>query len=582
MKPECTFSTRGSKGYCHAESRIGFAVDAVSVFGCDPKHELWPEFAPYQLENPVTKEKIFVEYAEQGVRFAMVNLASKRWRDLFVSRMKALRDGCGIDAIHLDQLVAIENVGQGLVDGMNPTEGTMAILRELRQALPNVAIGSECLNEVICPYISFAQWFAPGMGRNAWSQAHVDTAHPVAVYVFRPYTIPYAHLRFPPPPSDQFFAAFTNCYEDYGVLPTLSHLHPALLQRPVEGFLRQLFDEVRFFQSHRVEPDLDTEWPPEMVFAFRTADGARARRVRKDGVTTLELMADPPRVISRTLRGRHSVTCRGTVAGALAYRDGSVFGLDPEKWYPCFDDGPRDGNAFHISGLPPDACVADVASFEGGTEFSISLLHADSKENSPVRTEFQTVSSRPFVLTSRVEPVRMRQVGDGKFTMTTVLPNTFYCLSPTPPIALPADLARMPFHFLFYDHGDNRIHASFFGDPEIRQIAVAGETKRGIFAHPPTSGGRTLVRFPIALPDGTPRLRSFAGLKDGSRSGGCLFIVKVNGVETARQRALPNKWYEIEVDLSKWAGKPVLLSLVVDADGSASWDWACWGKPRIE
>jgi hypothetical protein len=44
----------------------------------------------------------------------------------------------------------------------------------------------------------------------------------------------------------------------------------------------------------------------------------------------------------------------------------------------------------------------------------------------------------------------------------------------------------------------------------------------------------------------------------------------------------PDGWHEGSVELSAYTGETILLSLVVDALGDATCDWARWGEPRIE
>lgn len=570
--PDYTPRSPKLKQFVAQAHRFGFKVMLhTNVFGCDPKNDAWAQLKPYQWVDPFTGRPTFADIPAQGVHFALIHLGAKRWREMFISRMKTLHERFGIDALHLDQLVMLKNVGPGVVDGMTLAEGAQALLRELRVALPDVAIGSECLNEVICPYVSFAQWFAPGMGKNGWSQAHIDTAHPVAVYVFRPFTIPYAHLRFPRPSQDQFFAAFTECYSHFGAIPTLAYPHPALLSRPATGWLRQLLDEARFFQRRRVTPNLDAKWSPDTIFAFRTGDGAPVRRLRQDGSTVLKLLGPRPRVLSRTIHGVRKFRCRGMVWGALAYDADYVFGLCPDRRYPCFDDEPRDLGAFHLVGLPQKVCIADVLRFKGGVRFELAPLSHAEPRDANARGEFRVSCAPPFVLSARSGRPELTRSDDGAWVVRALLPNTFYAFSPPPqPVSLPARLTKTPFGFVFYEFGDNRTPASYFGDPRVERVKVGGVTKDGIFAHPPTGGGRTVVQFPLTLPGAPTRFKSFVGLKDGSRSDGCIFIVKVNGVEAARRKITPGRWAAIRADLARWAGQPVLLTLTTDAAGSAS------------
>jgi hypothetical protein len=41
-------------------------------------------------------------------------------------------------------------------------------------------------------------------------------------------------------------------------------------------------------------------------------------------------------------------------------------------------------------------------------------------------------------------------------------------------------------------------------------------------------------------------------------------------------------WHPTTVDLSAQAGETIVVSLVADALGDASCDWARWGEPRLE
>ena len=87
----------------------------------------------------------------------------------------------------------------------------------------------------------------------------------------------------------------------------------------------------------------------------------------------------------------------------------------------------------------------------------------------------------------------------------------------------------------------------------------------------------------LQMPDTRPITLSFAtALRDGSKSDGVVFLVEANGKEIFRQRLTrPDGWHPAQLDLSSWAGKPLLLGLVVDSDGPFYFDWAAWAEPTI-
>jgi hypothetical protein len=110
---------------------------------------------------------------------------------------------------------------------------------------------------------------------------------------------------------------------------------------------------------------------------------------------------------------------------------------------------------------------------------------------------------------------------------------------------------------------------------------VGGVARDGLSAHPPDHG-RTVALFPMTLPAAPARLRTWIGIRDGSRSDGVIFAIELNGRQIARKRMLPGRWESLTVDLGHWAGKPVVLALITDSDGPFNFDWAAWGEPTVE
>ncbi|MBM3499674.1 MAG: hypothetical protein FJX74_13525, partial [Armatimonadetes bacterium] len=109
---------------------------------------------------------------------------------------------------------------------------------------------------------------------------------------------------------------------------------------------------------------------------------------------------------------------------------------------------------------------------------------------------------------------------------------------------------------------------------------VGGVTRSGLAVHPPDHG-QTLASALLDMPEHAAEFHGFVGLRDGSKSEGCTFIVEANGVEVVRESMIPGEWREVTADLAPWVGQTVLLSLITDADGSFSFDWAVWGEPTL-
>ena len=170
----------------------------------------------------------------------------------------------------------------------------------------------------------------------------------------------------------------------------------------------------------------------------------------------------------------------------------------------------------------------------------------------------------------------------GQHRFTAPQPGTVLLLRDRPAaVELPVDLIEPTYCLGFLGNTGAEIEPSAFVGMTPGRAVVGGVERNGIHAHPPNQG-RTIAQLPITLPTEPAVLRASVGIRDGSRSTGVLFVVEVNGLEVARRRAVPGEREPLEADLSPWAGKPVVLSLVTDSAGPYNFDWAHWADPRIE
>ncbi len=85
----------------------------------------------------------------------------------------------------------------------------------------------------------------------------------------------------------------------------------------------------------------------------------------------------------------------------------------------------------------------------------------------------------------------------------------------------------------------------------------------------------------MTLPAQAARLTTYVGLRDGSKSDGVKVSVEVNGTPCVQRLITPGDWHQLDVDLSRWAGQPVVLGFVTDSAGAFNYDWTTWGEPRL-
>lgn len=130
-----------------------------------------------------------------------------------------------------------------------------------------------------------------------------------------------------------------------------------------------------------------------------------------------------------------------------------------------------------------------------------------------------------------------------------------------------------------------------------QRITIGGETHAGYDIHPPYKNGKGYVFWQrvVDLPEGKVSLRYFTGMseKSPSRSDGIwyqVFIAEINDngktgklekINETDQNAY--EWRKHEVDLSRWAGKGVLLKFVADCgpNDNATTDQGRWGDVEI-
>lgn len=717
---------------------LGFRVmPHVNYFGCDPLHPLYEKFKHQHMRGCFNNEPLWWlwERAQPVIRFAYINPASRAWRELFVSRMKEFCSKHRVDALHLDQTLCIYNDNNGLVDGMNCAEGILTLHRELRAALPDVAISGEGLNEVTYRYEEFAQRHLTGLNHaeGTWDNRWIAAAHPVSSALLTPHTAIYGYLGMSNPSSGPLYQAWRRGYDHFGVIPTLSH--PSVKQMRESGnLLAPFFAEAQFFQHTQALPDFAAPWPKDALMVYRSADGGRAVLRRESGAV---LVDGGKREIYRRIEGVSEARVPGSIAGWLAYDEKRLFGLDPSQSY-THQQWPRDLDAFHIAALPEgvmvrrasvgdatatlsldvsDTEVARLWDFNGRVSVGVRLrdgverrsdgqtlqdesggnvamesdgifihppwrgtglpgttfveyrlrlpkqpvirfnsgvglrkntgksdgvafrveasagkqrlaaeTHNAATEPAPLTLDLSPLRGRDIVLRLEANPgpkgnvsfdqgrffrphivaesheprrvvvhsprqprvalgadgeLRMESMGGNRYAVSLALPGSFHLLFAKPHAAnLPLDLRSAPHTAaLVAEDGTESVPHSFMS-PSPGDVIVGGVKKAALNAHPP-SNGRMVVDYLLRLPPTPARLEAFAGIRDGSNSAGVGFIVQINGREACSAQLRPGAWKPLVADLTRYAGQTVVLSLITDALGDFSFDWAAWGEPRL-
>jgi hypothetical protein len=526
---------------------LGFRVMLhVNHFGCDPKMPEYEHFRQWQFRHKYSGDLQWWEWpkGEFPTKFAYINVASPEWRKLFVGKMVELIKTTGADALHLDQTLCIFNDRNGLIGGMNSAEGNLLLHKEMKAALPHIALSGEGLDEVTMIHEAFAQRHVMGVDHasGTFNKAAIRLSHPISAYLFRGRTNTYSYLGSGSPDRDQFHQAWRDAYRHWGTLPVYGWPSPDRLANPSPS-ARQALDEIRAFQRFRLDPSLEGPWPQGVDFPFASASGETfAYLTRPDGwsLSRTDKVFRPLEDHVRTITGVNRVKLPGTIPGAMCYDAESVTGLDPERYYVYLPEK-RAMDAFRL--VCPDASFRTDLGFSSQ---SVAFARA----------------ARSTVLYDSSALVRMLSA--------------------------------------YYTGPDGR-RVALTGEVADKTGSTVQPRGLGLFMHPPWKGvlpgvqetaknvGATVASFELALPKGRSAAFEADCSVDDFAAG------KTDGVMFRAAAQCDGKKIEAEVlgyagapaplrlDMSRFAGKRVKLDIIATAgpNNDPTCDWGLLERPRV-
>jgi len=127
-------------------------------------------------------------------------------------------------------------------------------------------------------------------------------------------------------------------------------------------------------------------------------------------------------------------------------------------------------------------------------------------------------------------------------------------------------------------------------------VRLGGQSREAVVLHPPWFDGQAgtiVVEWPLKLPEIQPlRLRTGLGMGADGPTDGVTFRVRVAGFdaqpgtwgEIVYQRHTDARtWQDVEVDLSRFAGRTIRLQLESHPgpNRNTGWDRSCWAEPTL-
>ena len=548
MYPDYTSSPEGL-AIIKLAHELGFRVMVHgNLAGLSPFHPRVEEFRDAVERDPATHQLVgwYLDREVRGQIYSL-NPAFAKVRKLIVDSFVAAHQQAGFDALHLDfpQIILSDT---GPVEGMNPIQGTVRLLRDLEAALPGVPLGTEGISD----YMLDCSWAQ--LGEPFWNnEESMGRYHPVRAAIFSDFCNVYGHLGLPDQQIElQAYQSFTEVHDRTGCLPTFTLNLDQGLDVDAPG-TRYALRQARFFEANDPRPDYDTAVMPVGVpgdqpaipyFAWRLKDGGKLAVVQTSGGRKWIARAAGGewRELWRVYQGVTEMIGPLHVRGWLAFAGERSFGLDPRAIYMP-EPGAPDPQTFHVSGVSTPARVTLCGSDARRDVVHFEPVQPDAVDLTAVRPD------RTGILVGAEE----QPLGNGgSFAVGSQVAGG---------VALKGFFAHPPWQLPTMQAGNF--------SPDFRPASF-GEFKLQV----PDKAG-VCFRVKLGLRDlPTP---------DTAGGDGVTFRVLVEGAEVLRRDYAKRAWEPVEVDLAPWRGKEVRLRLVTDVGpaGRPDFDWACWGQPEV-
>ena len=193
----------------------GFRVILFTIaLGFSPAHPLYPHFRQYQIRDTWTGEIIENPPPSHPGEHLVetISPASSEYRKLIVERLKVVWEEYGVDGFFIDANFMAFNDGNGLIDGLNWSQGMALLHKELAEAMPGIVLGGERLHEATFAYESFAQ-------RPLLSPSGMKP-HRISTFLFSPFVHAIGYAPQAPVEDPVYNDEFLRFSKIWDIIPT--------------------------------------------------------------------------------------------------------------------------------------------------------------------------------------------------------------------------------------------------------------------------------------------------------------------------------------------------------------------------
>ena len=273
---------------------------------------------------------------------------SAGWRKYFTGLVVKLNRESGTDANYQDTLGVITESGNGVIDGLSGAQGNAALVRELRDAMPETPMASEFGPASIAFAVKWPLNYASAWGGKEFRKYRMNRQRPLTAFVlgYRPW-VPSA--RTAQDFHKHVVAAVSDSISGMGMFAAAADMDVK------SGFADHLVLRSKIFIDNSLVPHYpERKYPEGVVAMYKDAKGG-IYHYRVDG--GLQTLLDPDgKPLYGRVGGVSSLKTGLKLPGWPAYDRDGLYGLDPERSYALFPEAGTPPE-FNFGRIPENAAL---------------------------------------------------------------------------------------------------------------------------------------------------------------------------------------------------------------------------------
>lgn len=512
------------------------------------------------------------------------------WRADHIARMKKWRRQTGTDANYEDTAGACGDYGNGVVDGLQAAEGTVALFKELLREQPDVPMASEYGPSPMAFATRWPLHYQQVWGNNASREFWLSHMRPVCAYLF-------GHRSWTPnvrAESNFLHHVVMGCSDALGGLAQFPGTLKAL--QTTRGALAQMKRRAQLFSARQLAPRFPAgRWEPDLACVYADDAGRTYRYYADDQVH--RMVGPNGKALYERVTGVNSFATDLTLPGWPAATEQGLLGLNPEVRYALVP-GAHDRTQVQVTAMAADTMIGR---FYGDERFTV-LEVAPTAEAGPASGDITAVANlQTHAATLNDEPVAPpawpedSEQSEPATWRADSLPAYLVFAHSAPSTPGWGELFETNIEHTKYVDVQTGLDAGDRPTRDLRRrFEVPGEGEVLFYGGLNWGGeAEVVMNYLVTPPAAEAVLEVFTRNTQDTYGNGTIGRLYINGrmvhehdfgpqeVEGQDEKVWDLAIHRWRVPLQVEPGTPVLVSIATDSKGSNNADFQWWAAPRF-